>query len=106
MSSKQREAIAEMVEYAQAAACHSQDAHIDHYLSQIIAWGKKALNEPLRNCDIGTAEEQTRRMDAEYCTVQKSCYESPSGRRCPLYQPGVDCRLVWAQMRYKKGGVK
>lgn len=65
-----------------------------------------ALEAPPRNCDVGTAAEQTRRMDAEYCTVQKSCYESPDGRRCPLYQTGVDCRLVWAQMRYKKEGVK
>lgn len=61
---------------------------------------------PLRNCDVGTAEEQTRRMVAEYCAVQKSCYESPSGRECPLYEAGVDCRLRWAQMPYeaKEGG--
>lgn len=71
-----------------------------------IANAEAALSAPPRNCDVGTVAEQSRRMDAEYCAVQKSCYESPSGRQCPLYQPEVDCRLVWAQMRYKKGGVK
>lgn len=67
---------------------------------------KFALVKPLRNCDVGTAEEQTRRMEAEYCYVQKSCYESPSGRECPLHKAEVDCRLIWAQMPYKKGESK
>lgn len=64
------------------------------------------LAKPPRNCDVGTAEESTRRMEAEYCAVQKSCYESPSGRACPLYKAGVDCRLRWAQMPYaaEEGG--
>jgi len=62
---------------------------------------RAALAAPPRNCDVGTAEEQTRRMAAEYCAVQKSCYESPSGRQCPLYKEGVDCRLIWAQMPYE-----
>lgn len=61
---------------------------------------------PLRNCDVGSAEEQTRRMEAEYCYVQKSCYESPSGRECPLHKAGVDCRLIWAQMPYKEGEIR
>ena len=65
-----------------------------------------ALAEPLRNCDVGTAEEQTRRMEAEYCHIQKSCYESPSGRECPLHKAEVDCRLIWAQMPYGEGGAK
>ena len=67
---------------------------------------KAALAAPRRNCDVGTAEEQTRRMEAEYCYVQKSCYESPSGRECPLHKAEVDCRLIWAQMPYKEGGAK
>lgn len=67
---------------------------------------RQALAAPPRNCDVGTAEEQTRRMEAEYCHVQKSCYESPSGRECPLHKAEVDCRLIWAQMPYKKGGAK
>ena len=65
-----------------------------------------ALAAPPRNCDVGTADEQTRRMDAEYCYVQKSCYESPSGRECPLHKAGVDCRLIWAQMPYKEGEIR
>ena len=65
---------------------------------------KEAIGRSRRNCDVGTPEEQTRRMDNEYCYRQKECYESPSGKSCPLYKPGVDCRLTWAQMPYKEGG--
>lgn len=60
--------------------------------------------KPRRNCDVGTPEEQTRRMNNEYCSRQKECYESPSGKSCPLLKTGVDCRLIWAQMPYEKGG--
>ena len=63
-----------------------------------------ALSAPARQCDVGTAEEQTRRMNAEYCAVQKCCYESPSGRLCPLYKKGVDCRFIWAQTPYAEEG--
>lgn len=65
-----------------------------------------ALAAPPRNCDVGTAEEQTRRMEAEYCHIQRECYESPSGKSCPLHHSGIDCRLIWAQMPYQEGGAK
>lgn len=67
---------------------------------------KAALAAPPRNCDVGTPEEQTRRMANEYCYVQKDCYESPSGKSCPLYKTGVDCRLIWARMPYEEGGAE
>lgn len=59
-----------------------------------------ALSAPPRQCDVGTPEEQTRRMYAQWCHRQKSCYELPSGEHCPLHCKGVDCRLAWAQMPY------
>jgi hypothetical protein len=102
MNRKAREALAEIVEYAQSAACHNTDAHVDHYLSQIIAWGKKALNEPLRNCDVGTPEEQGMRM-AKFCREQ---YKKTDGvslcSSCPFHNnEGLECQFEWAQMPYE-----
>ena len=105
-AAEMREALENIAGYAETARCHTEEAHVLGYLEQIEKWANAALSAPARNCDVGTAEEQTRRMAAEYCAVQKSCYESPSGRQCPLYKEGVDCRLIWAQMPYKEGGVK
>ena len=58
-----------------------------------------ALALPRRQCDVGTAEEQTARYD-KFCntnrTVEKCCTD------CPAL--GVaDCELAWAQMPYEKG---
>ena len=61
---------------------------------------KDALVLPLRNCDVGTAEEQTERMANEYGRKYE-CYETEHGTHCPLYQEHTDCRLKWAQMPYE-----
>lgn len=59
-----------------------------------------ALAEPVRNCDVGTIEEQSKRF-AMFCCPRK-CKE------CPLYVDGAfgDCGVRWAQMPYKEGGAK
>jgi hypothetical protein len=95
MNTKLKEALAEIVEYAQSAACHNTDAHVDNYLSQIIAWGKKALNEPLRNCDVGSAQEQVERF-SKFCLYRK-CSE------CQFHEDGdfFECVVRWAQMPYE-----
>ena len=62
----------------------------------------EALALPRRNCDVGTAEEQTVRYD-KFCktnkTVEKCCTD------CPALGT-ADCELVWAQMPYAEGGAK
>ena len=60
-----------------------------------------ALAAPPRNCDVGTAEEQSERMDAAYCS-KRLCAKG----KCPLFKPGLDCSLIWAQMPYEEGGDK
>lgn len=62
-----------------------------------------ALAAPPRNCDVGTAQEQSERMDAAYCS-NRLCAKG----KCPLFKPGLDCSLIWAQMPYveKEGGAK
>ena len=60
---------------------------------------------PLRNCDVGTAEEQSERF-SNFCKIESSASGVYcTGCRAICY--GKDkCELVWAQMPYeaKEGG--
>ena len=59
-----------------------------------------AISAPPRNCDVGTAKEQSERF-MEFC-VGQDC-----GRTCPL-SDNYDsrCEFAWSQMPYDKGGAK
>ena len=46
---KMREAFDNIAEYAKAAACHTEDAHLLGYLNQIERWAEAALSTPPRN---------------------------------------------------------
>lgn len=46
-----RDALENIAEYAKAAACHTEDAHLLGYLNQIAMWAEDALSAPPRNCD-------------------------------------------------------
>ena len=64
-----------------------------------------AIAIPLRNCDVGTAEEQDRRFE-RFCNNQftRNGVQSNPCLTCPL--PMVNCKLSWAQMPYEEGGEK
>ena len=103
-NNKLREACANIAEYARSAMCHATDAHVLGYLNQIEGWAKAALAEPVKNCDVGTAGEQSERFD-------KFCHENINTQRCcgdcPAFRTTRDdCELVWAQMAYEEGGAK
>jgi len=53
---------------------------------------KKALEEPPRNCDVGTPEEQNERFN-KFCCAHKCCHG------CPLDGEPY-CQLAWSQMPY------
>ena len=70
---------------------------------------KDALAEPVKNYEVGTAEEQCRRF-RKYCGCR--CLT-----KCKVYEKGIalgivnynnyykaDCRFIWAQMPYTEGG--
>ena len=98
-NNKLREACANIAEYARSAMCHTTDTHVLGYLNQIEGWAKAALAEPVRNCDIGSVEEQGRRF-TKYCKLQThGCIH------CPLFMrtSGGHCELTWAQMPYEEG---
>ena len=62
---------------------------------------------PIRNCDVGTAEEQQNRF-REFCRRYESKGECGIGRSkaaCPAFHGcrNPDCSLWWAQMPYTEG---
>ena len=68
---------------------------------------KEALNEPLRNCDVGNEKEQTIRYE-KFCNK----YQKMKGmcKDCPVYlyidnTTAYDCYAHWSQMPYKKGKI-
>lgn len=72
---------------------------------------ESALAAPPRNCDVGTAEEQSERFKA-FCNSHMYGFNDPRGYRCkedcPVKmeicrsdKPCIYCRLVWAQMPYE-----
>lgn len=63
-----------------------------------IAENEAALSEPVRNCEVGTAEEQYARFEA-YCD-NEVCNRKNCGCSCKaLYSD--ECALEWSQMPYE-----
>ena len=63
----------------------------------------ESLKKSLRNCDVGTDEEQLRRYE-ELCD-RHTCGSMCSLTGCPMYEH--DCSpFAWEQMPYEEGGVK
>jgi hypothetical protein len=65
-----------------------------------------ALDKPIRNCDIGTADEQAKRFE-DFCLKHIGCADETCGRHCvgcPLEKASKNitqkCELYWAQMPY------
>lgn len=77
----------------------SRDEH-----RELVATIKTALAAPPRNCDVGTAEEQSVRM-AEFCRAQ--CKKTDGVRLCSgcrLFElAGTECRFAWAQLPCEEG---
>lgn len=57
-----------------------------------------ALAEPPRNCDVGTAEEQLKRLHNTICNTTKACPDPDWS--C------AKCFAVWSQTPYEEGGAK
>ena len=102
MSSKQREALSD--------ACYAMFNFLKtHYgscyedMANALDKAKAALAEPIRNCDVGTAEEQYARVRA-FCKRHKvglRCVDCPVNGMLPK-----NCALIWAQMPYEEGGAE
>jgi hypothetical protein len=67
------------------------------WLRQLSKKIRRALTEPLRNCDVGTVEEQTKRFQ-KFCLAHNDCYKCD----CPCNNSSGSCQIKWAQLPYKK----
>lgn len=97
MSSKLREALLK-ASFALASATHHDLTEDD--ATECLAVVEDALAEPVRNCDVGTAEEQSKRFKS-YCD-SKVCKR----RVCSSYGYEVlfhhKCFAIWSQMPYEE----
>ena len=100
MSSKLREALSDAC-YAMFNFLKTQNGGYEE-MAIALDKAKAALAEPIRNCDVDTAEEQAERFDY-FCYNHRS-REKGCGD-CPLLDGGP-CELAWAQMPYGEGGAK
>lgn len=72
-----------------------ESMHTDRTLA-VLRKAKAALSEPLKNCEVGTAEEQKQRFDV-FCS-RGNC------DNCPFVEEGLwsNCAIRWAQMPYEE----
>ena len=94
MSSKQREALSDAC-YAMFNFLKTQNGGYEE-MAIALDKAKSALAEPLRNCDVGTEEEQMERF-FKFCTPQR-CDECKSHEDDSFY----GCVLRWSQMQYEE----
>jgi hypothetical protein len=102
MSSKLREALSDAC-YAMFNFLKTQYGNRYEEMAKALDKAKATLaTEPLRNCDVGTAEEQAERANnycAQFDEVDGCCV------RCPLDDDSNDytrCMCRWLQMPYKE----
>ena len=94
MSSKQREALSDAC-YAMFNFLKTHYGSCYEEMANALDKAKAALAEPIRNCDVGTAEEQVerhKRLCESMSHITKDCWV-------------VGCRkciAVWAQMPYEE----
>lgn len=100
MSRKTREALSEIIDLINKWLTDGVMAHWQY--SQLFDVANAALAEPLRNCEVGTAEEQAERFN-DYCHKQGNrCCVGRCKESCPVFRGyKVDCAIVWAQMPYE-----
>ena len=107
-NNKIRTALEQVKEIARTIYSTSEKGSSHEDLAEkIVELANAALAEPVRNYEVGTAEEQSKRMDAYCASHGERIGCSWRCDECPLCS--IDrCDLVWAQMPYveKEGGAK
>lgn len=82
-----------LIEKIHTAFADSQDDILIHKLRKTLSVINSALAKPLRNCDVGDANEQIKRHK-KWCATSKDFSCSVSMCR--------ECYAKWAQMLYKE----
>ena len=103
MSSKQREALSDAC-YAMFNFLKTHYGSCYEEMANALDKAKAALAEPIRNCDVGTAEEQAERFHS-FCKTHQSGIQGMCSSQCPCKDCCDTCHCLtkWAQMPYEEG---
>lgn len=99
-AAKLREAAEKVVEIAKREWDHFRETQAMFEMKEICT---AALAAPARNCDVGTVEEQSKRLH-DYCKVHQCLYDaSGKGDECKFFKHGFkeDCKITWANAPYE-----
>ena len=104
MSSKQREALSDAC-YAMFNFLKTHYGSCYEEMANALDKAKAALAEPIRNCDVGTAEEQAERFHS-FCKTHQSGIQGMCSSQCPCKDCCDTCHCLtkWSQMPYEEGG--
>ena len=108
MSSKLREALNQLLGLIDNEILVFNDSIEPSEISQAqyhIDKAGEAYEEPLRNCDVGTAEEQAERFHS-FCKTHQSGIQGMCSSQCPCKDCCDTCHCLtkWSQMPYEEGG--
>lgn len=102
---------AAMREALEAAIPIMRACLFDYYnttdINKVVGEMKAALAAPPRNCDVGTADEQSDRFD-KFCYSHSKCYQCPvqsiwnSTHRQKRLREIIRCEIIWSQMPYEE----
>jgi hypothetical protein len=105
---KMREALVKVLRLANVTADGENWDWNNAIAENVVKVVKEALAAPPRNCDVGTAEEQTKRF-SDFCEAYRHT-DLLGCAGCPLKNTPSDtgCSFAWAQMPYEseEGGAK
>ena len=110
-----REALVELVQFTCNSCqerlcesdCEEEDGQSVPVPCSAILKARAALAAPARNCDMGTADEQSMRMN-EFCDSHghgfdgQKCYSCENCRFISIDR----CELAWAQLPYESEAAK
>lgn len=104
---KLREALEFLIKHEEWLRGHNLTMTLEdlEIIDRILGKARAALAAPPRNCDVGTAVEQTQRFD-DFCyshSDESDHYLACSN--CECKDAGVGCELAWAQLPYNESEV-
>lgn len=89
--------IIDIIRTAMGAGC-IRPCHVYDAVDELICRVQALENRPKRNCDVGTVEEQLKRLHNAVCNAAKACPDPDWS--C------AKCFAVWSQTPYGEGGAK
>jgi hypothetical protein len=115
-AAKMREAIVEIIDYLEPIRKWTMPSKENHTrltalfaaVDTVYQKAKAALAAPARNCDVGTADEQTDRFKDLCRKYRRGPGPRANCKGCPIQHESlhVGCTFAWSQTPYEESGVR